>query len=139
MDEFQKTIARETSISGIGLHTGVSTTLTFRPAAENTGIRFVRGDLTGRPEVKADIDWVLETDRGTTISADGVKIHTVEHVLAAIIGLGIDNLVLEVSSSEPPVADGSSLPFAKALIDAGIVDQKEKKDFHFIEQTEFFP
>jgi len=138
MDEFQKTIARETSISGIGLHTGVATTLTFKPAPENAGVKFVRSDLSGRPEVKADIDWVLETDRGTTISADGVKIHTVEHVLAAIIGLGIDNLIMEVSSSEPPVADGSSLPFAEALIEAGIVEQEEKKDYHFIEHPVSF-
>lgn len=132
MNEFQKTIKRETSISGIGLHTGLSTTLTFRPAPENTGIKFVRTDLAGKPEVEAGIDWVIETDRGTTISTDGVKVHTVEHVLAAILGLGIDNLILEVSSSEPPVIDGSSLPFTKALLEAGIIDQKEKKEYYRI-------
>lgn len=138
MDEFQKTIVRQTSISGIGLHTGVPTTLTFKPAPENTGIKFVRTDLTEQPEVKASIDWVIETDRGTTISSDGIKIHTVEHVLAAIVGLGIDNLVMEVTSSEPPVADGSSLPFAEALLEIGIAEQKKAKNYHFIEHPVSF-
>lgn len=134
MDEFQKTIIKEASISGIGLHTGVPTTLTFKPAPAHSGIKFVRIDLEERPEVKANIEHVIETDRGTTISTDGIKIHTVEHVLASIVGLGIDNLILEVTSSEPPVGDGSSLPFTEALLEAGIAEQKETKDYYFIDR-----
>jgi len=138
MDEFQKTIKKEVSLSGIGLHTGATSTLLFKPAPEKTGVRFIRRDLPGQPEVTPSIDKVIETDRGTTISSDGVKIHTVEHVLAAITGLGIDNLMLEVSASEPPVLDGSSLPFAKALLEAGITRQKEKKNYHCIDQPVCF-
>ncbi len=138
MDEFQKTVVREISVSGIGLHTGVPSTLTFKPAPEGTGMRFVRTDLAGQPEVKADIDGVIETDRGTTISSNGVKIHTVEHVIAAVVGLGIDNLIMEVTASEPPVGDGSSLPFAKALLEAGVTEQKAQKDYHFIEHPVSF-
>ena len=138
MDELQKTIAGETSISGVGLHTGVPTTITFKPSPVNGGIRFVRTDLAEAPEVEANIERVIATDRGTTISSDGVKIHTVEHVLAAVAALSIDNLTMEVSSSEPPVLDGSSLPFAKALLTVGVAEQEERKDYHFIENPVSF-
>mgnify|MGYP001590597720 FL=1 len=119
--ERQKTIAREASFSGIGLHTGNLTTITFKPAPPNSGITFIRADLPDRPAIKADVDNVVDVSYGTTIGINGVKVHTVEHVLAAIAGLGIDNLNIDVDASETPVGDGSSVPFMTTLQKAGMV------------------
>lgn len=123
MQEKQKTIAKEACFSGIGLHTGNLTTITFKPAPPNSGITFYRVDLPNKPAVKADIDHVVDVSRGTTIGVNGVKVHTVEHVLAAIAGLGIDNLNIEVDANETPVGDGSAVPFMMTLKRAGIVEQ----------------
>jgi len=120
----QRTIGKPVSVSGKGLHTGVDSTLTFKPAPENTGYVFVRTDLEENPEIKADIDHVVDISRGTTLEHNGHKMHTVEHVLAALAGLGINNVYLEVDNIEPPVCDGSSIEFVKALQEAGIVEQK---------------
>jgi UDP-3-O-[3-hydroxymyristoyl] N-acetylglucosamine deacetylase/3-hydroxyacyl-[acyl-carrier-protein] dehydratase len=131
----QRTIARETSCTGIGLHTGNKTTATFRPAPVNTGVRFVRTDLPGRPEIPADIEHVVDISRGTTIAIQDAKVHTVEHLLAALAGLGIDNLYVELDSNEPPVGDGSALVFVEALNEAGYVEQDSPKDYVVIEDT----
>ncbi|MBN1349930.1 bifunctional UDP-3-O-[3-hydroxymyristoyl] N-acetylglucosamine deacetylase/3-hydroxyacyl-ACP dehydratase [candidate division KSB1 bacterium] len=129
----QRTIAKPVSYKGHGLHTGNLTNLTFKPAPPNTGYRFVRTDLENCPEILADIDHVVDISRGTTIAQDGVKIHTVEHVLAACAGLEIDNVLVELDNNEPPVGDGSALPFVTALTEAGIVEQDSPKDYLIIE------
>ncbi|MCC7439073.1 MAG: bifunctional UDP-3-O-[3-hydroxymyristoyl] N-acetylglucosamine deacetylase/3-hydroxyacyl-ACP dehydratase [Armatimonadetes bacterium] len=125
----QHTIASPVSFSGVGLHTGNPSTITFRPAPENYGFRFLRTDLPDAPEVPADVDLVTDVSRGTTLSRDGVSIHTVEHVLAALTGLEIDNCSIELSNNEPPVGDGSAMPFTEVLMNAGIVDQKKTRNF----------
>ena len=116
----QKTIKTAVSFSGVGLHTGCKTTITFRPAPPDTGVVFVRTDLPGRPHIKADVAHVVDVSRGTTIGIDGVRVLTIEHVLAAIAGLGIDNVFAEVDASEAPVGDGSAAPFVEALAGAGL-------------------
>ncbi len=119
----QRTLKTEASCVGQGLHTGVETTITFKPASENFGIRFVRIDVDGCPEIKADIDHVVDISRGTTIEQNGVRIHTVEHALAACAGLGLDNVLIELTEKEPPVMDGSSKDFVNAIQNAGIIEQ----------------
>ncbi|MDI6784029.1 MAG: bifunctional UDP-3-O-[3-hydroxymyristoyl] N-acetylglucosamine deacetylase/3-hydroxyacyl-ACP dehydratase [bacterium] len=127
--EKQRTIKRAAVYSGVGLHTGNETTIVFHPAAVNSGIRFVRTDLEFAPEIPCDIDHVIDVARGTTLGNDSVKVHTVEHILAAIAGLSIDNLRIEVNANEPPVADGSSLPFVEKLQEAGVVEQDAPKRY----------
>ena len=129
----QRSIQGTVSVTGIGLHTGNRTTLTFKPAPINTGIKFVRVDLPDHPEVPADIDCVVDIDRGTNLEYNKVRVHTVEHVLAAAAGLELDNIVIELDANEPPVGDGSALPFVNALQEAGIVEQDSPKDYLEIE------
>ncbi len=131
----QRTIKKPVSISGIGLHTGNASTLTFKPAPENTGIRFKRIDIQDCPEIVADIDHVMDISRGTTIGRNCAVIHTVEHVLAAVAGLEIDNILVELTNNEPPVIDGSSLPFVEILLEAGFEEQNSPKDYIIIEDT----
>lgn len=120
MSKKQKTIQNEVSLSGVGLHTGNNVTLTFRPAPENHGFAFVRVDLEGKPTIEAKAEYVVNTQRGTNLEKNGVLIQTSEHVLAAAVGLDIDNLVIEIDASEPPIMDGSSKFFVEALEKAGI-------------------
>jgi UDP-3-O-[3-hydroxymyristoyl] N-acetylglucosamine deacetylase/3-hydroxyacyl-[acyl-carrier-protein] dehydratase len=134
MFEQQRTIKRSATMRGRGLHTGSVTTMTFHPAAENTGIRFRRTDLGGSPEVPAIVDHVVDISRGTTIGIGEAKIHTVEHVLAAIVGLQIDNIIIELDAHEPPVADGSAKPFVDELLKAGIEKQTAPKDCLIIDE-----
>ncbi|GMV94515.1 MAG: 3-hydroxyacyl-[acyl-carrier-protein] dehydratase FabZ [Candidatus Hydrogenedentota bacterium] len=136
--ENQKTIAKEASFSGIGLHTGNLTTITFKPAPPNSGITFHRIDLPDKPAIKADVDNVVDVTYGTTIGINGVKVHTVEHVLAAIAGLGVDNLNIEVDASETPVGDGSSVPFMNTLQKAGVVEQDAERKFIQIKQPVYY-
>ena len=131
----QCTINNEVSINGIGLHTGVKCTATFKSAEPNSGIRFKRLDLDDCPEIIADIDHVIDISRGTTIGQNGFRIHTVEHILAAVVGLKIDNILIELTEKEPPVMDGSASPFVEKLIEAGIVEQKVHRDELIIDQT----
>lgn len=131
----QRTIAKPISYTGVGLHTGNLTTLTFKPAPANSGIRFKRIDLDESPEIPAIIDYVVDISRGTSIGMNGVVIHTVEHVLSAAAGLEIDNLLVELDNNEPPVGDGSALPFVQALTESGIVEQDSPKDYLVIEDT----
>ncbi len=131
----QQTIKESVSCSGIGLHTGVDSTITFKPSAENTGIRFVRNDIEGSPEIRADIDHVVDISRGTTIAENGTRIHTVEHVLAALVGLEIDNILIELTNKEPPVMDGSSKDFVEVLQKAGIVEQAQPREYLEIDKA----
>ncbi|MCH7908760.1 MAG: UDP-3-O-[3-hydroxymyristoyl] N-acetylglucosamine deacetylase [Candidatus Hydrogenedentes bacterium] len=134
----QHTITESASFSGIGLHTGNLTTVTFRPAKPDSGITFYRVDLPGKPAIPADIDNVIDVSRGTTIGVDGAEVHTVEHVLAAIVGLGVDNLDIDVDGNETPVGDGSSLPYMTALRKAGIVAQDAERHYIEIEEPVFY-
>ena len=136
--ELQKTIAKEVTFSGIGLHTGNLTTITFKPAGVNSGITFFRVDLPGSPAIKAEIDNVVDVSRGTTIGVDGAKVHTVEHVLAAIAGLGLDNVDIEVDANEIPVGDGSSLPFLRTLKQAGFVEQDGERVYIKVTQPVYY-
>ncbi len=135
MLELQRTILKEVSLSGIGLHTGTSCTMTFKPAPENYGIRFVRTDLGGNPEIPANADNVIDVSRGTTLGIGEAKVHTVEHVLAAIVGLQIDNIIIELDGIEPPVGDGSSMPYVEALLKAEFLQQEAPKDYLIIDET----
>ena len=127
MYEKQRTVKREISISGIGLHTGNNCTMTFKPAPPDSGIRFVRADLPDQPSVIADIDHVADISRGTTLQDGEAKVYTVEHVLAAFAGLQIDNIVVELDNNEPPVCDGSARPYVDKLLKAGIENQEADK------------
>ncbi|HXX63617.1 MAG TPA: bifunctional UDP-3-O-[3-hydroxymyristoyl] N-acetylglucosamine deacetylase/3-hydroxyacyl-ACP dehydratase [Bacteroidota bacterium] len=131
----QRTIMQPVSMSGIGLHTGNVSTMTFKPAPENYGIRFRRIDLGGSPEVPADVDHVVDISRGTTIEVGEARVHTVEHVMAALVGLEIDNVLIELDANEPPVGDGSAKPYVDALMKAGFVKQEAAKDYLIIDQT----
>jgi len=124
----QQTIKNPVDFSGIGLHSGNKVNMTFLPAAPNTGIRFRRVDLDGKPEIEARAENVSETNRSTTISKGNIKIHTVEHVLATFAGYGIDNAIVELDANEPPIADGSSREYCKMIQQAGIVPQNEKRE-----------
>lgn len=131
----QQTIAREISCSGIGLFTGCQVKVTFKPAPINHGVKFVRVDLPDRPEIPADIDHVVDISRETTIGIRDVRIHTVEHLLSALAGLEIDNVIVEIDGDEPPVGDGSALIFVETLLEAGVVKQDSPKDYLVIEET----
>jgi len=123
MPRNQRTIKNPISVSGIGLHTGVNSTVTFKPAPVNNGLRFIRTDIENCPEIIADISHVVDISRGTTIAQNGAVIHTIEHVLAACAGLGIDNIYIELDNIEPPVCDGSAIEFVRALKRAEIIEQ----------------
>lgn len=119
----QKTIIKEISLEGVGLHTGKKVKMTFKPAPENNGFTFVRNDLEGSPSIEALARYVTATERGTNLEKNGVVINTSEHVLAAAVGLDLDNLIIELNAPEPPIMDGSSKFFIEALEKAGIKEQ----------------
>ena len=123
LDRYQKTICGKVLLEGIGLHTGISSTLNIKPAKENSGIIFKRIDLKNNPTIPADVNYVISTNRGTMLERNGIRVHTVEHVLAALRGLGIDNAAIELSGPEPPIMDGSALPFVQAIKRVGIIAQ----------------
>ena len=135
MLEQQRTIKKYVSMTGIGLHTGTECKMTFRPAKENYGIRFIRSDLGGKPEIPAIADNVVDVSRGTTIGIGDAKVHTVEHVLAAIAGLQIDNIIIDLIGNEPPVGDGSAIEYVKILQEAGFEQQKAPRDYLIIDKT----
>ncbi len=131
----QCTIHEPVSVEGTGLHTGAECTLTFKPAPENFGVRFIRTDLGGSPEIPALVDYVVDVSRGTTLGIGDIKVYTVEHVLAAVAGLEIDNIIIELDGIEPPVGDGSAMPFVEALLKSGIQKQEAPKDYLVIDKT----
>lgn len=131
----QRTIKAAITISGVGLHTGKQTNLTFRPAPENHGYKFQRVDLPGNPIINADVDNVVDTSRGTTLEQNGARIHTTEHVLAALVGMEIDNVMMEMDGPEMPIMDGSSMPFVKILEEVGAVDQDAERIYFELTET----
>ncbi len=135
MIEKQRTINKSISISGLGLHTGNTSTIIFHPAPTDYGYRFLVHSNDGLVEIPALVENVVDLSRGTTLGLNGVMVHTVEHVLAALAGLRIDNCKIELSSNEPPVGDGSSLMYAEALLKAGIVEQDAKREYFVIDET----
>ena len=134
MNEKQKTIKKPITVEGKGLHTGIQVKLTFKPAPENFGYKFQRIDLENKPVIKAVAEYVVGTSRGTTIEKDGVKIATIEHVLSAVYGLGIDNILIEVNAPEVPIMNGSSIKFVEALLKAGIEEQDAEKNYFEIKE-----
>ena len=135
MSDQQKTLKQEVSLSGIGLHTGKHVTLVIKPAKENTGFVFVRTDLEGHPQVEADVNYVTTTERGTTLEKLGVRIHTCEHLLAALVGCDIDNAILEMDSAEPPILDGSSKYFVEAIENVGVEEQSLAREYLVIKEV----
>lgn len=131
----QRTIKEPVSLSGVGLHTGTKCTMTFRPAPIDFGVRFRRIDLGGDPEIPAIVDHVVDVSRGTTLGIGDAKVHTVEHVLAAVAGLQIDNVLIDLDGIEPPIGDGSAKPYVDALTKAGFEIQDAPKDYLVIDQT----
>ena len=134
-DNKQRTIAKEVTLTGVGLHTGEDVTIKFLPAPENHGYAFKRVDLEGEPIIEADANYVINTQRGTNLEKHGVKIQTSEHVLAALVGLEIDNVLIELNSPEPPIMDGSSKFFVAALEKAGIVEQKAMREEYVVKEV----
>lgn len=134
MSEKQRTLARETSLSGKGLHTGLNVNITFKPAPANHGYKFCRTDLPGRPLIDAVAEHVTEASRGTTITQNGASVHTIEHVLAAFHGLGVDNALIEIDGPEAPIMGGSSNKFVEAIKEAGIVELKEERNYYTVKQ-----
>src|SRR5476651_1442923 len=132
MNAKQRTMMSEVTVSGTGLHTGERVTMTFRPAPENHGYKFRRVDLEGSPVIDADVDNVTDTSRGTTITQNGASVSTVEHVLASLVGLEIDNVLIDIDGPETPIMDGSSIMFVDALIDGGIVEQEADREYYHI-------
>jgi UDP-3-O-[3-hydroxymyristoyl] N-acetylglucosamine deacetylase/3-hydroxyacyl-[acyl-carrier-protein] dehydratase len=126
----QQTLNRAASFAGIGLHSGNRVNMTILPAPANSGVRFRRVDLDGKPEIEARVENVSETNRSTTLAKGNVKVHTVEHVLAALAGYGIDNAVIELDANEPPIGDGSSREFCKIIAAAGLAALPEKREFY---------
>lgn len=129
MAERQHTIAKSVSISGTGLHTGQVGTLTFHPALPNSGIIFRRIDVEGCPIVEARVENVVDTSRGTTIAKDNVKVYTIEHIMAALRGLNVDNVLIDIDCEEPPILDGSSKSVISVLKESGVVEQDADRKF----------
>lgn len=132
MSDKQKTLASEYVLNGVGLHTGREVTMKLKPAPVNTGFIFVRTDLEGSPVVEADANYVTSTERGTTIEKKGVKIHTTEHLLAALTGMDLDNVIIEINNSEVPILDGSSKYFVEAIENAGTEEQDEDREYYVV-------
>ncbi|MNX74761.1 UDP-3-O-[3-hydroxymyristoyl] N-acetylglucosamine deacetylase [compost metagenome] len=131
----QKTIKNEISLTGVGLHTGKEVTMTFKPAPVNNGFTFVRVDLQGQPVIEADANYVVNTQRGTNLEKLGVKIQTPEHVLAAVVGCDLDNIIIELNASELPIMDGSSKYFVEAIENAGIEEQDAQRNVYVVKEV----
>ncbi|HEY5390747.1 MAG TPA: UDP-3-O-acyl-N-acetylglucosamine deacetylase, partial [Hanamia sp.] len=132
---FQHTLQEQVSISGAGIHTGQSVTITLKPAEAGTGINFQRIDLPGKPVVKADVDNVIETNRSTTIEANGARIGTIEHLMAALMGMQVDNVLIEINGEEVPILDGSSQLFIDHIAEAGVQRQNAEKIYYKIQHN----
>jgi UDP-3-O-[3-hydroxymyristoyl] N-acetylglucosamine deacetylase/3-hydroxyacyl-[acyl-carrier-protein] dehydratase len=131
----QTTIASEVSLTGVGLHTGQEVTMTFKPAPINNGFTFVRVDLEGMPIIEADANYVVNTQRGTNLEKRGVMIQTPEHVLAALVGCDLDNVIIELNASELPIMDGSSKFFVEAIEKTGIVEQEAERKIYVVKDV----
>ena len=133
----QHTLSQSVSISGTGLHTGILVDMTLQPANPGFGIQFQRIDLPNQPLIKADCDLVTDTSRGTTLQVGYAKVSTVEHILAALVGLGVDNLLIELNGPEIPIMDGSSAPFIEAIEKVGVLEQDAAKAWYSIDENIF--
>jgi len=131
--DLQHTLRGAVSISGTGLHTGINVDMTLNPANPGFGIQFKRIDLAGQPLVKADCDLVTDTSRGTTLEENGARVSTVEHILAALVGMGVDNCLIEINGPEIPIIDGSSQPFVEIVEEAGVLEQDAAKNWYSID------
>ena len=131
----QKTITSEITLKGVGLHTGQEVTMTFKPAPINNGYTFVRMDLEGHPVIEADANYVVNTQRGTNLEKRGVFIQTSEHVLAAFVGCDVDNVIIELNASEPPIMDGSSKYFVEAIEKVGVVEQDAERKVYVVKDV----
>ena len=125
----QKTLKDSVKLSGIGLHTGEKVNITILPAAENHGFKFQRVDIEGQPTIKADCDLVVATDRGTTLEENGARVYTTEHLLAALVGMEVDNALIQIDGPEVPIMDGSSWLFVEAIEKAGLVEQNAERNY----------
>jgi UDP-3-O-[3-hydroxymyristoyl] N-acetylglucosamine deacetylase / 3-hydroxyacyl-[acyl-carrier-protein] dehydratase len=134
MSEKQRTLAREISLTGKGLHTGINVTITFKPAPANHGYKFCRVDLPGKPVIDALAEHVTETSRGTTLVHNGASVSTIEHVLAAFHGMSIDNVLIEMNGAEAPILGGSSKEVVAAIREAGTADLKEDRNYFVVKQ-----
>ncbi|MCU0368015.1 MAG: bifunctional UDP-3-O-[3-hydroxymyristoyl] N-acetylglucosamine deacetylase/3-hydroxyacyl-ACP dehydratase, partial [Cyclobacteriaceae bacterium] len=134
----QQTIKKSVTLSGVGLHTGVQTNMTFLPAKPNHGIKFQRIDLPGAPIIDADCDRVVDVSRGTTIEQSGARVSTIEHTLAALVGLEIDNVLIQLDGPEAPIMDGSSIQFVNILKEAESEEQNALRDFFEVQDSIFY-
>jgi len=134
MTEFQHTLAASLQFIGVGLHTGEKVTLELCPAPENHGYKFQRTDVEGAPIIPADVDLVVATDRGTTLEFKGTRVYTTEHVLAALVGCGIDNALIKISGPEIPIMDGSALPYVHAIEKTGKIAQKAARVYFELDE-----
>ena len=130
----QYTLAKAVSVEGIGLHTGKAVKMEFVPAPENTGIVFVRTDLEGEPTIKASFKNVTSTVRGTVLTENNISVNTVEHVLSALRGCGVDNLIVKLSNTEPPICDGSAKKFVEMIDEAGKVPQNAERTLFYLKE-----
>jgi UDP-3-O-[3-hydroxymyristoyl] N-acetylglucosamine deacetylase/3-hydroxyacyl-[acyl-carrier-protein] dehydratase len=133
--DVQQTIASEVSISGVGIHSGQTVDVNLKPSGPNTGIVFKRVDLPGAPSVKADVDNVVDTTRSTTIEANGARVATIEHLMAALVGNGVDNVVVEINAAEVPILDGSAEPFIEIIQQAGIKKLETAKVYYTLQHN----
>src|SRR5215211_9211320 len=133
--DFQHTLASEARISGVGIHTGQTVEMTLRPAEANTGIVFKRVDLSGAPTVKAEVDNVIDTTRSTTIEANNARVGTIEHLMAALVGNSVDNVLIEINGGEVPILDGSSEPFVEIIRKVGVQKQDAPKIYYTLQHN----
>lgn len=133
--DFQHTIKDEITISGAGIHTGKSVTIRLKPSAPHSGIVFQRIDLPAQPLIKADVDYVVETNRSTTLEFQGARVSTIEHLLAALVGMEVDNVLIEIDGEEVPILDGSAAPFVELLEKTGIEQQNAKKTYYTLQHN----
>jgi UDP-3-O-[3-hydroxymyristoyl] N-acetylglucosamine deacetylase/3-hydroxyacyl-[acyl-carrier-protein] dehydratase len=138
MSQMQKTLRAPVSIKGKGLHTGYEVSVTFKPAPENHGYKFKRIDLDGEPIIEANADNVVETSRGTVLEENGVRIHTIEHMLASLVGFEVDNVLIEMEGPEAPILDGSAIKYVEAIKSVGIEEQSVERNFYEIKERTVF-
>ena len=131
----QRTVGSPASLAGTSLHTGQPVTLTLKPAAADFGIKFRRVDLPDQPFINADVEKVQTVERATSLAEGSVKVHTVEHILSALTGMGIDNAVIEMDANEPPIGDGSSAPYVELIKSAGIVELDAPRRYLEVRET----
>jgi len=135
VSHYQQTLKGPVNIKGVGLHTGAEVTMCLKPAPVNHGIKFQRVDLDEKPIIEANVDYVVDVSRGTTLEKNGVKVATVEHCMAALVGSDLDNVLIEIDNAEVPILDGSAIEFMNAIDEVGSVEQEEERDYFVLDQV----